>query len=245
MNAEENKQKTIKRDLIKLAVFDFDGTIIPVQSGARLGFYMTYHRKLKLTTSFRLLWWGFRYKLRLPFNEETSRKLIFKAFEGSDADEVDSYLDEFYKVCLKPYVREDIIDRAKKLKEEGNYIVVVSATFEPVLKSFIKDGVFNDVVGTKMLKNDNNCYTGEVDGVPCANEEKIARLAEYANEKFGRGNWCVEYVFADHHTDKALLSLAVNPVAVDPDNKLERYAKNKKWEIIKYKREKRPKEKFN
>ena len=103
----------------KLAVFDFDGTLIPEQSGHQLSLELLHKKQFRKRTVIRLMFWGIRYKAHLPYKEKTARELIFSAFENVDADEVDNYIDKFYEENLEETVREPLLKIAEELRQDG------------------------------------------------------------------------------------------------------------------------------
>lgn len=165
--------------------------------------------------------------MHLPYKEKTARQLIFKAFENKNAEEVDAYIDQFYKDNLDDTVRQPLINIANNLKVGGVELVILSGAFTATLGSFAKRHDFVHIVGTEMEIDDNGNYTGKVEGECVAGEEKIKQLFAYADNQFGKGNWQIEYALADHYTDKDLLDLAKHVCVVDPDATLKRYAKKK------------------
>ncbi len=80
----------------RLAVFDFDGTSIEGNSPVLLVQHLMERGMLRKRVIFRILLWAAAYKLRLPQNESKVRSLVFTAFEGRSADEVDRFLADFY-----------------------------------------------------------------------------------------------------------------------------------------------------
>ena len=210
---------------VKLAVFDFDGTIIPEQSGHQLSLDLLHNKQLSKWTAVKLLLWGIRYKAHLPYKEKTARELIFKAFENENAKEVDEFIDRFYEQNLEETVRLPLLKIADELRQDGMELVILSGAFTSTLGSFAKRHDFLHIVGTQMEIDENGNYTGKVSGECVAGEEKIKQLFEYADKNFGKDNWEIEYALADHYTDRDLLDLANKVYAVDPDKTLERYAK--------------------
>lgn len=225
---------------VKLAVFDFDGTIIPEQSGHQLSLELLHTKKMSKRTAIRLILWGIRYKAHLPYKEKTARELIFRAFENENVQEVDEYIDKFYEDNLEETVRKPLLELAEELRQDGMELIILSGAFTSTLGSFAKRHDFVHIVGTKMEIDDNGNYTGKVYGECVAGDEKIKQLISYADKTFGFDNWEIEYALADHYTDRDLLNLAKKVYCVDPDKTLERYAKKNEWNIIKFDK---PKEK--
>lgn len=228
MNSKKQNNK------VKLAVFDFDGTLIPSQSGHQIALYLQSTKKFNRKTIVKLLFWGIRYKTHLPYKEKTARELIFSAFKDEDSEKVNKFIDEFYEYNLDETVRQPVLDIADKLKDEGCEVIILSGAFTSTLGSFAKRHGFVHIVGTVMEIDENGNYTGRVEGECVAGQEKIKQLFEYADNTFGKDNWKIEYALADHYTDRDLLDLSEKVYAVDPDKTLERYARKNNWEIIKF-----------
>ena len=54
----------------KVAIFDFDGTIVDGQSGALFTTYLLRHGIMRLPRALHLGWWGLRYKLHPAVSSE-------------------------------------------------------------------------------------------------------------------------------------------------------------------------------
>ena len=220
-------------DMIKIALFDFDGTIIPSQSGHKFALNLFKTGKLSKKSVVKLLFWGFRYKTHLPYKENLPRELIFGSLIEESAEDVDKIIDKFYEDNLDSTVRAPLMDMANQIREEGVELVVLSAAFTQTLKSFAKRHNFLHIVGTDMQIEDGK-YTGKVDGDCVAGEKKFERFEKFADETFGEGKWVIEYAFADHYTDRDLLVRANKVYAVNPDQLLKRAAKKNGWNILKF-----------
>jgi HAD superfamily hydrolase (TIGR01490 family) len=73
-------------------------------------------------------------------------------------------------------------------------------------------------------------YTGEVSGTPAFQEGKVVRLEEWLAD---RGEDLAGSTFySDSHNDIPLLERVERPVAVDPDESLERHARARGWPVI-------------
>ncbi|MFR2865005.1 MAG: HAD family hydrolase, partial [Eggerthella lenta] len=117
----------------RLAVFDFDGTSIAGNSPVLLVSHLLSRKMLKKRVVFRILLWAAAYKLRLPQNEAAVRGLVFTAFEGKPAAEVDAFLAEFYDERIAPLFRPEADAAMRAHAEAGDTVVVISATFEPII----------------------------------------------------------------------------------------------------------------
>ena len=117
----------------------------------------------------------------------------------------------------------------EKHRAQGDTLLIITATnrfvTEPIAK---KLGVDNLLATEPEIINQR--YTGKIIGVPCFQYGKVKRLEKWLNEhRLGlEGAW----FYSDSANDLPLLNVVDHPVAVDPDEKLERVAREKNWPII-------------
>ncbi|WP_302398249.1 HAD family hydrolase [Eggerthella sinensis] len=216
----------------RLAVFDFDGTSIDGNSPVLLVSHLMKHDMLRKRDVFRILLWAAAYKLRLPQNEAAVRGLVFSAFEGKPVEEVNAFLAEFYDERIAPLFRTQADAAMRAHAEAGETVLIVSATFEPIILRAMEHHPFERQISTRMCVASDGTYTRQVEGVPVEGDEKLAAVRRYGDEQFGPGNWELAYAYGDHHSDRAILAAAEHPRAVSPDRPLSRTAREKGWEIL-------------
>lgn len=217
---------------VQLAVFDFDGTCIDGNSPVMLVKHLAFKRMLGKRVTLRIGLWALRYKLRLPQNESWVRGLVFSAFEGKPVHEVDAFLAKFYEDVVASRWRDAATAAMQRHIDEGMAVVIVSATFEPIVMRAMQDHPFQYQVSTRMKSAPDGTYTREVEGLPVEGDEKLAAVTRFADGLFGRGNWELAHAYGDHHSDRTILKAATTAHAVDPDRPLTRTARRLGWEIL-------------
>lgn len=217
---------------VQLVVFDFDGTSIAGNSPVLLVQYLLKRKMLKKRVVFRILLWAAAYKLRLPQNESWVRGLVFTAFAGKPTCEVDAFLFEFYDECIAPLFRPQADAAMRAHAEAGEVVMVISATFEPIILRATQHHPFTYQISTRMRTTPDNTYTCEVEGVPVEGEEKLAAVRRFGDDLFGVGGWELAHAYGDHHSDRAVLSAARHAHAVSPDRPLARTARELHWDIL-------------
>lgn len=216
----------------RLAVFDFDGTSIAGNSPVLLVSHLLRRKMLSKRVVFRILLWAAAYKLRLPQNEAAVRGLVFTAFEGKPAAEVDAFLAEFYDERIAPLFRPEADAAMRAHAEAGDVVVVISATFEPIILRAMEHHPFENQISTRMCVATDGTYTRAVEGLPVEGEEKLAAVRRFGDGRFGSGNWELAYAYGDHHSDRTVLAAAEHPYAVSPDRPLARTAREKGWDVL-------------
>ena len=225
-------EETVQNKPVEIAVFDFDGTSISGNSPVILVRYLQRKKMLKKRVLTKIIFWGLRYKLRLPQNESWVRGAVFSAFEGKPKEEVDQFLESFYDEHLEKIFRAKADAEIQHHLSCGREVWVVSATFEPLICQAMKKNGLTHQFSNRMATDDQVCNTCQVEGLPVEGEDKLVRSTEYANEKYGEGNWVITHAYGDHHSDRAMLRAALRPCAVTPDNPLRRTAKENGWDIL-------------
>ena len=218
-----------------LAVFDYDGTVISGQSGSLFSLYLLRRGLIHVSTGLRLLWWGARYKLHLPYRQNESRELIFRELSRLTPSEVDRIMREFHDEVLKPLYRADALREFAERREEGCVTLLVSATFEPIARVAAAFLGADGAVATRMETDGQGRFTGEVLGDVVAGEEKPRAAAAWADKNLGAGAWRIAYAYGDHFTDASLLARADVCFAVCPGRTLRVEAQRRGWRILDWK----------
>lgn len=217
---------------VQLAVFDFDGTSIDGNSPVLLVSHLLKHGLLRKRVVTRILLWAAAYKLRLPQDEALVRSLVFTAFEGRPVEEVNAFLAEFYDERIAPIFRPQADAAMRAHAQAGDVVLVVSATFEPIILRAMEHHPFACQVSTRMCAAPDGTYTRQVEGLPVEGEEKLAAVQRFGDEHFGPGNWELAAAYGDHHSDRVVLNAAKQAYAVSPDRPLARTAKRLGWNIL-------------
>jgi len=150
-------------------------------------------------------------------------------FKGSNLEDGMSLFKWVVNEYLLPATRTDVVDRLKEHQAQGHRVVIVSGSFTPCLDIVGKYFGVDHLIGTH-VEIQNGRYTGKI--VPplitgIAKAEKISELLSTQDV-----DWSSSYAYGDSFTDRDMLQLVGHPVAVYPDKKLHKLAKEKHWEIL-------------
>jgi len=167
-----------------------------------------------------------------PQNEAWVHGQVFKAFNGQKKTEVDAYLTNFYDEYIEKRFRPKADEAMRTCAEEGCRVIVVSASFEPIVLRAMEKHPFHHQISARMKVDADGRYTREVDGRPIEGEEKIVALKHWCDGHFGEGGWKLVYAYGDHHSDEPLLLAAELPFVVSPNSGLSRIAKRRGWTVL-------------
>lgn len=217
---------------VRIAAFDFDGTCISGSSPKKLVNELIRQGKLSLYKLLRIGVWGLAYKFNRPRDDEGVRTRVFSAFAGMPAEKVNERLCEFYQQRIEPLFRLDADACMFAHMEAGHEVIVVSASFEPIVASAMIEHPIQIALASRMKIDDQGRYTDQVDGLPTEGPAKLEVLRQFADRHYGKEAWKIEWAYGDHFSDLELLSAADHPCVVTPDRKLAEVADHMGWKTL-------------
>ena len=145
-------------------------------------------------------------------------------------------LDDWHNEFMAKKITSQIAPGAYKLINEhmlgGDLCIIITATNRFVTEPIARILGINNLIATEPGQ-ENGEFTGQVSGTPCFREGKITRLEDWMDEhNLTWLSFLESWFYSDSLNDIPLLKKVTNPVAVDPDSTLEKYAKENNWPII-------------
>jgi HAD superfamily hydrolase (TIGR01490 family) len=189
---------------MKLALFDFDGTITTRDSYQELLRYIVGDWRF-FTGVAGLSPVLLSYKCGLTPNYIAKRKVTRWFLKGMTAERFELKAQEFVIKKLKPIVKASAIQKLEWHKEKGHRVILVSASFEDYLKYWVK--LYNiEVIGTK-LEWRNNQITGNFATPNCYGPEKVKRIKQLLDPN----DYEEIFAYGDSRGDREMLALADHP----------------------------------
>jgi HAD superfamily hydrolase (TIGR01490 family) len=144
-------------------------------------------------------------------------------------------LEEMHKEFMGAFIVPMFLPKAQELiahhKAEGDFCLVMSATNSFIAHPIADALKVNGILATD-LQIEAGQYTGEIAGIPCFQEGKVRKLEQWINLQNDKFILKESVFFSDSINDLPLLKEVSIPVAVDPDQRLEEYARQHSWQII-------------
>ncbi|MBF0444083.1 MAG: HAD family hydrolase [Magnetococcales bacterium] len=146
-----------------------------------------------------------------------------------DKKVLDELRIKFLSQNIEPIIAKKSRQLLKKHRDNGDTLIIITATNRFVTTPIAQVLEVEHLIATN-VEIKNGQYTGKASGTPCFQEGKVTLLNKWLkqNQQDLAGSW----FYSDSHNDLPLLNVVDNPVAVDPDDKLEKYAQQKSWPII-------------
>jgi HAD superfamily hydrolase (TIGR01490 family) len=131
---------------------------------------------------------------------------------------------------IEPMIRDSA--RALVERHRGEVCVIITAT-----NSFVTGPIALALGVEHLIATDpqmsNGEFTGREAGTPCFLEGKVERLRAWLDERgTALESFAESWFYSDSLNDLPLLCAVSHPVAVDPDDTLDRHARERGWPII-------------
>lgn len=223
---------------MKLAIYDFDGTIFEKET---LPFIVKYwgangYSKIRLLKFYALaLKLVATYKLKLDpsMDKENFRaraaKLFMILFEGMTKKEI----AQFFCDCTSEIVNhfnQEVIQSIKEKKSQGFHTVICSGANTLLLNEVGKHLAIDTIIGTELAFLDDQTYDFDAPLMIVTGTNKPKALLQ--TFKHIEIDWKNSYAYGDSYYDHDILNLTGNPVAVNPDEGLRKIALEKGWLIL-------------
>lgn len=186
---------------MNLALFDFDGTLTSKDSLPGFIQYAVgkprYYLGLALLSPVLIA-----YQFGVIRNDIAKQKLMGQYFSGWSFERFQRIAEDYSRSEIDKILRQQAIEKLKWHQQQGDRVVVVSASMEDWLKPWCDErGV--ELLATRLLSV-NGIISGEFETPNCHGEEKVNRVKAFLQ----LSDFDCIYVYGDSSGDTELLALA-------------------------------------
>lgn len=202
-----------------LSIFDFCETLVDFQTADRFVHYVIEHEGEKRIS--------FLEKVRKTLNSigimrlidfsarwtgiHLNKQLLLYRLKGLTKEQIENYAKMYYLEEIRPHFINPVIDKLQEDKKEGLKIVIISASYLPVLKNF-QDEFEVDMLITNAFQYENGFFTGRILECDCYGKEKVRRLERETMRVSGRTKIIKSY--GDSRSDIPVLRMAGQGIVV-------------------------------
>jgi len=156
----------------------------------------------------------------------------FKPLARNPRALLNQLLKKYVEEVIKPMITEKARALVKRHQDEGDLIIVITATNSFITKPIAELFGIENLIGTDPEGKEGE-FTGKVSGLPSFKEGKVTRLEAWLKGKnLSLASFEKSYFYSDSHNDLPLMEKVTHPVAVDSDDILSEYATSKGWPQI-------------
>jgi HAD superfamily hydrolase (TIGR01490 family) len=216
---------------MKLALFDLDHTLIPFDSGGVFTRFLVERGDLAADVEAGYLEWCRRYASGGFDVVEVHRHLvgaIGRLTPAALADALNAF--EATLAARVPVRTRALVHEHRKV---GHICALVTATARFIAEPFARVLGIENVLASEPALDAGGRFTGELMGPPCFREHKRTHVEQWLRSR-GLAWEGLErtWFYSDSSHDLALLEAVTEPVAVDPDPRLEAIATERGWRVL-------------
>ena len=217
---------------MKLALFDLDHTILPIDSDQSWGLFTS---TLGWTDAVEFnrkndAFYAHYQAGTLDIHDYV--RFATKAFCTRPRDEAEAAHARFMREVIQPVIREEALALLNKHRAAGEQLVIITATNEFVTRPIAQAFGVDELIAVELVRDAQGWYSGEILGVPSLREGKVERLQQWLHQRGLDWDKVETTFYSDSSNDIPLLQRVNHPVATNPDAKLKAFALEKGWPIL-------------
>lgn len=218
---------------MKLALFDLDGTLLPIDSDHAFGEFLI------------ALGWAdateYRHRNDAFYEQYKAERLDIDAYVDfctapwRDRPAADLALAQrrFVDEVARPAVRASALALVQRHRDAGDQLVVVTATNDFITRPIAQLFGIDTLIATELQRDAEGRVTGGICGTPAFRAGKVDRVGDWLRSQ-GRDwtDYDAQVFYSDSTNDLALLERVSHPVATNPGPALEAVARQRRWPIL-------------
>jgi HAD superfamily hydrolase (TIGR01490 family) len=217
---------------MKLALFDLDHTLLPLDSDYEWGEFTQAIGWTDPVDFKRRNDEFYRHYVAGTLDVHDYVRFATEAVRLRGPEEAARAHERFMAEVIRPAIRPAAHRLLQHHRDAGDRIVIVTATNEFVTGPIARELGVAELIAVRLERDPSGWYTGAIDGVASMREGKVVRVTQWLAE---RGlDWLdVETTFySDSLNDLPLLERVDHPVATNPDPRLRTIALERGWRIL-------------
>jgi HAD superfamily hydrolase (TIGR01490 family) len=218
---------------MKLALFDLDGTLLPIDSDHAFGEFLI------------ALGWadGATYRRRNDdfYEQYKAQRLDIAAYvdfctapwRDRSAAELAAAQQRFVDQVARPALRDSALSLVQRHREAGDRLAVVTATNDFITRPIAALFGIQTLIATELDRDAEGRVTGAIRGTPAFRDGKVGRVNDWlAAEGCTWSDFEAQVFYSDSINDLPLLERVSHPVATNPGPALEALAQQRRWPIL-------------
>lgn len=217
---------------MKLALFDLDHTLLPLDSDHTWGVFTT-----------ELGWndpavfnqrndeFYAHYQAGTLDIHDYVRFATRAARERGAAQAAQAHA-RYMEEVIRPRITPEALALVRSHQQAGDTVMIVTATNEFVTRPIAHAFGVSELIAVELERDASGWITGEIKGTPSFREGKVTRVAQWlAARGLDWGDVQMSF-YSDSMNDLPLLEKAHHPVATNPDARLRQLATERGWRIL-------------
>ncbi len=140
--------------------------------------------------------------------------------------------ERFMREVIRPVILPQALELIERHRAAGEQILIVTATNEFVTRPIADVLGVQELIAVRLARGADGWITGEIDGVPSMRGGKVLRVEQWLRARGLAWEDVQTTFYSDSMNDLPLLELATHPVATNPDGRLRHIAVERGWRIL-------------
>ncbi len=216
----------------KLALFDLDHTLLPIDSDYSWGTFTT---TIGWTDPVEFARRNDEFYAHYQAGTLDVHDYVRFATEAARLKGPEVALaarKRFMEEVIAPAIRPSALELVRQHQAAGDEVLIITATNEFVTRPIAEVFGVDQLIAVELERDASGWITGEIRGTPSFREGKVRRFAEWLSAR-GLNRHDTEVTFySDSINDLPLMDNVDCPVATNPDNRLRALALERGWRVL-------------
>ena len=214
-----------------IAIFDVEGVVVD----GTVAHAYAWLRGRTMPAPDRALWLGTlaarapRWQVMDRASRARFNRRFYEEYEGLPAESLREHAREALGEYLLPRVQHAAIRRVRAHRSRGDRIVLLTGALDFLVEPL--SHLADEVVSARLVERDGQ-FTGELAEPPLTADGRASTAARIAAEHGVPLSDC--HAYGDSISDLPLLELVGHPHAVNPDFRLAREARRRRWDVLEW-----------
>lgn len=216
----------------KLALFDLDHTLLPIDSDYSWGTFTTTIGWTDPVEFARRNDEFYAHYQAGTLDVHDYVRFATEAARRRGPAQALAARERFMREVIAPVIRPQALELVRRHQQDGDEVLIITATNEFVTRPIAEAFGVPHLIAVELARDAAGWITGEIVGVPSFREGKVRRFADWlAARRLDRR--AVEVTFySDSINDLPLMDNVDHPVATNPDERLRALAGQRGWPIL-------------
>lgn len=218
---------------MRLALFDLDNTLLPIDSDYAWGVYTT---EIGWTDAQEFGRRNDEFYVQYQAGGLDPHEYIMfctEAMRHKGRRVAEQAREEFMRRVIEPALRQEALDLVRSHQQAGDLVAIVTATNDFITGPIAQRFGVSELIATVLERDADGEPTGGIAGLPAFREGKVRRVEQWlAARGLGWEDTQSSVFYSDSPNDLALLERVSDPVATNPSPHLRQLALARGWRIL-------------
>lgn len=217
---------------MKLALFDLDHTLLPLDSDHTWGVFTTEMGWNDPAVFSRRNDEFYAHYQAGTLDIHDYVRFATRAAREQGATVAAQAHARYMDAVIRPRITPEALALVRSHQHAGDTVMIVTATNEFVTRPIAQAFGVSELIAVELERDATGWITGEIKGTPSFREGKVTRVAQWLTQQDLDWDDVEMTFYSDSMNDLPLLEKAHHPVATNPDARLRQLATERGWRIL-------------